>query len=352
MVMIISLTCNIKTIPASEANAESLQLFYKKMYPLRYDFLKDNWNWLNRSSYYNNQVPLVVICKDQVIGHGGLIPVNLQVINKTITATWFIDLAVLPEFRGQGLGNILVKKRMEFAEMQMTFPNDNSYRIFKKLGWIEHSSGFMHYIIILPFNHPRFAKWLPSAMRRILNIPFDIILGATYTKYAKQSTDKLLLKMDDRSLLSLYKQYENAKQTGDKAIIPVRDKDFINWRITKSPNREGYYIYSTKSFSALFYLNECKGNCIDILLLSDGNKLNEIRNMLSTVALFGKARGSAYIRIFTTRIELSEYIKKHLKSILKIRKFYFTSRNIGLLKECMQSVWDLELIDSDFEYTK
>lgn len=350
-IMTESYLSGVKIISASEANADSLRSFYKIMYPSRYDFLKDNWTWLNRSDYLNNRSPLVVVNNDQVIGHGGLIPVDLLVNNKTITATWLIDLAVLHEFRGQGLGNMLVKKRMEFAEMQMTFPNENSYRIFEASDWIKSSNGFMHYIIILPFNHPKFIKWLPSVLRWVLNMPIVTFLGFTYRKYAKHNTDHYLRKMDDLSLELLLKQYKDSPSSGNELITPIRDEEYVNWRIKSSPNRERYYIYSAESFSGLIYFNESGGNCIDILWLSDSSKMNEIRTMISTIALFGKEKGFAFLRFYTTRNKLSGDINRHLRSILKTRRFYFTSRNKDLLKECQQYTWDLELIDSDFEHT-
>lgn len=335
---------------ASEVDPALLIAFYKTMYPQRVGFLKDNWSWLNRSSYLNNKTPLVLVLENQVIAHAGMIPAEISSHNYTYTAAWFIDLAVLPEFQGFGYGSILVKKRMEFTEMQMTFPNDRSFKIFKKLGWQEPSVSYMHYTLISPFNHPKF-KGLPSPLRALLNFVVFSFLSKTYKKYADRSTGNHLIQLDDVSLNHLYESYKQSLKNLNNFIHPNRDDDYVRWRILDSPNRNRYYIYTDDEFSALVFLNDRIGYSVDILWVSDINKMPEIRKMLSALALAGKKEGYSYIRFYTTRNDLSAYIKRYVKSVVKFRKFVYTSKNKLLLDEFKKSTWALELIDSDLEHT-
>ena len=50
-----------------------------------------------------------------------------------LPAIWFIDFAILPKFQGLGLGKVLTKAWMKICPNQITFCNDKSLKIFKKL---------------------------------------------------------------------------------------------------------------------------------------------------------------------------------------------------------------------------
>ena len=55
--------------------------------------------------------------------------------NKKIPAIWFQDYAVLPQFKGKGLGSFLCKEWMKICPNQMAICSPDSLRVLKKLGW-------------------------------------------------------------------------------------------------------------------------------------------------------------------------------------------------------------------------
>ena len=341
----------IKILSAFEVDPSLLVEFYQTMYPGRIGFLKDNWSWLNRSSYLNNQIPLVLVLDDKIIAHAGMIPVEVKNREQRYSAGWFIDLAVLPEFQRSGYGSILVRRRMEFTELQITFPNDRSYLIFKKSGWEEPADSYMHYTLISPFNHRRFTKWLPSPLRGFLNSFLFLFMSGIYKKYADRDIDNHLTPLDDVSLNLLLSRYRQSLKESVDYIYPDRDDDFVQWRVLNSPNRDHYYIYNDQEFSALLFLNKKTGCSVDVLWVSDTGKMQEIRKMLCDLAITFRKDGYAYLRFYTTRNELSAYIRKYVRSVVKFRRFVYTSRNKSLIDEIRNSTWNLELIDSDLEHT-
>ena len=86
-------------------------------------------------------------------------------------------------------------------------------------------------------------------------------------------------------------------------------------------------------------------------MVSDTGKMQEIRKMLCDLAITFRKDGYAYLRFYTTRNELSAYIRKYVRSVVKFRRFVYTSRNKSLIDEIRNSTWNLELIDSDLEHT-
>src|ERR1035437_6359416 len=121
---------------ACDVDLKLLIDFYKKMFPDRMNYLESNWKWLNRSDYYENKIPLVIVYENQVIAHSGMIPFDLSIGGIKQTSSWFIDFKILPEFQRQGLGSILTKEWMNFSDCFVTFCNEKSIGVFKKFGWI------------------------------------------------------------------------------------------------------------------------------------------------------------------------------------------------------------------------
>ena len=138
----------------SEVNNEELLKFYSVAYPNRYKIIYKHWNWLYRTSLTGLE-PVVALYKKNIIGHAGLISTNLSYENKILRAIWFVDFYILSKYRNLGLGKILTKKWMELESCHLTFCNENSLRVFKKLGWVENNNFYKSCKLINPL------KWIP-----------------------------------------------------------------------------------------------------------------------------------------------------------------------------------------------
>ena len=116
----------------SEIETNQLSDFYKKIYHKRYKSLTSNWRWWYRVGY-NDFEPLILSIDDKIIGQAGLLPADLNILGNKVKAIWFIDFAILPEFQGKGFGKILTKEWMKICPNQITFCNNLSLKIFKKV---------------------------------------------------------------------------------------------------------------------------------------------------------------------------------------------------------------------------
>jgi len=344
-------TKEVKILSASEVRPELLASFYSSAYHVRAAFLESNWSWINRAYYISNCIPLVLISDEKVIAHAGLIPLTMQVRGMNHSAAWFIDLAVLPEYQRSGYGSILVRKRMEFAEIQMTFPNKRSKGIFEKLGWHLYPDSYMHYIFLRPFNYPSIKKWLPGHLRALLNKVFFLFRKRFYLRNSLPGGSVNLEFVSPGSLETFLSAYNNAPGASSEEVVILRDDDFIRWRVLNSPNRKQYYIYSSGEFYALIYFNNHTGDSIDILLMSDESNNEQIKTMLSSLAIKGEREGYSFIRLFTTRESQTASIRRNVRSFVKQRAFVYYSKNQSILESMKNLTWRLGLIDSDFEFT-
>lgn len=326
--------------------------FYQKAYPNRISSLESNWKWLNRTDFYENKTPLVLMYKNQVIAHSGMIPFNISVCDNLQTASWFMDFKILPEFQRYGLGSILTKEWMKYSDCCVTFCNDKSIGIFKKFGWIESFGTYMHLNFILPFNHPGFVRRLPAFLRKILNCIAYPVFFLIYSRHSYSNSSYQLEKLNEKSFNTFFNFYTKTKKTSENIVSPIRDMDYAKWRVLNSPNKDKYYIYKTKKFSALVSLHNNHGEYIDILWVSDTNDKIEIKKMISTLGIYGIKNRLSYIRFYTSNKELSNYLKNKTKSFVRHPRFAFFSKAESILSKLKIANWDFELIDCDFEHIK
>ena len=150
----------------SEVNLELLSNFYKDIFFQRHKSLIQNLKWWYRLGY-NEFEPLVLSVDGKVIGQAGLLPVDLIIRGKEIKAIWFIDFAIQSKFRGKGYGQILTKEWMKICPNQITYCNNQSLRIFKKLGWRNNLSTRR---LLRPINYLKFIPVIKN-----LNLSLRII---------------------------------------------------------------------------------------------------------------------------------------------------------------------------------
>ena len=101
----------------SEVTKDQLSDFYKKTYYPRYKSLTNHWRWWYRVGY-NEFEPLIISIDNKVIGQAAYLPTELNVLGNKVPAIWFVDYAILPEFKGKGLGKIMYKEWMKICPNQ------------------------------------------------------------------------------------------------------------------------------------------------------------------------------------------------------------------------------------------
>ena len=340
---------NAIILPANKVDSKLLCDFYNFIYPNRKDFLLNNWKWLYNSQFYEYKIPLITLYENRIIGYAGMIPFYILLNNKKYTASWFIDFAVLPEFRRRGLGIHIARKWMEFSDVNLgLIANEKSMGLLKKCGWIESFNTYLHIFPIIPFNYPGFKSRLPNYLCKILNFISSPLFKYSYSKHSVSLNTNKLYKLDSNSH-KIFMSTLNIQNNTD-VVYPIRDSKYFLWRLLSSPDINKYRIITIKDVSTIIKLcNNSYSKYIDILLVSNLSKYITIRKIIASVAVWGRKKGYNFIRFYTSKKDLSAYLKKSLKSIVNKPIFLFYSKEKKLFEELKKSDWRWELIDTDFE---
>jgi hypothetical protein len=341
----------ISIISASNVDKFQLIEFYQNVFSDRVAVLQFNWEWINRSAFYENKIPLIMLYEGEIVAHSGMIPFRLSFKNENLTASWFIDFKVLPAFQRFGLGTVLTKEWMNFSDCYVTFCNEKSIGVFRKYGWVESFDTYMHLNFMHAFNHPGFIRLLPSFIRKILNLLFYPFIYIIYSRLAYSSKNYHLQQLTERLFNEFYNDYlETGKLKVDENIL--RDPESVQWRILNSPNKDKYHVYKVQNFSAIVSLQNNHGKYIDVLWVSDLSNKLEIAKMIASLGLYGLKNGYAYLRFFTTKKELSDFIKTQVISLVSHPRFAYFSKNEIVFEKLRSVEWNFELLDSDFEHIK
>jgi len=341
----------LKIAPANQVNPNSLDQFYKAIYPERFDFLQSSWQWLNRTNEFP-QLPLVATYENQVIAHAGFMPIKIAFNGSYHTGAWFIDLAVLPEFRRYRIGSQITQAWMEQFDFQMAiYCNEKSIVLFKKIGWIQSFKSFMQVIPIIPFNYPGFKKRLPHWLCNVGNLISTPLLKIWFQQKAFSSNSYSIVDIDGGRLADFSKKCLLRTPSKDCVSI-VRDLDFLTWRVLSSPYKNHFKLLKTEFFECLFFISPMHDQSIDIMCVSDPTNSAMISKSIATIATLNKGFKKDYIRFFTSNNSISDKVKKSFFSINSHPLFAIRSQSNFEQSGNNNLDWEIELIDSDFQWIK
>ena len=88
---------------------------------------------------------------------------------------------------------------------------------------------------------------------------------------------------------------------------------------------------------------------IDVLCLSDSERLDDVRRILSKLALWGIDNQYSYIRLLTFHRRLSDFLRINLKTVARPHRFTYFSTEPQILEQLRKLHCNFELIDSDWE---
>ena len=240
-----------KITKISQIQQSQLFEFYKKTYFDRHKSLINEWRWWYRYGY-NKFEPLVLTLDKKVIGQAGLQACDLNLNNKKVSAAWFLDFAIIPEFRGKGLGKILIKELMNVCPNLISFCNNHTLKIVKKYGWENNLS-------ILRFGRP-------------INIfKFTPILNKFKIEFANNLYKKFIIKNFNVKKLIQPKKVQNnfdiieesfslRKNISEKNFVEIiRDKNWLNWRIGECPYVKDLYFFEYKNNFSIVHIFSNRG---------------------------------------------------------------------------------------------
>ena len=322
----------------SEVENDLLSEFYKKIYQKRHNSLTSNWRWWYRVGY-NEFEPIVILVDNKIIGHAGLLPIDLNVLGKKIPVIWFVDYAILNKFQGKGYGQILTKEWMKICPNQITFCNNLSLRIFKKFGWKNNLSTKR---LAMPINASKFLPLVKRLNLNFLNSPLRNFIKKKYNRSISINPYKI---EDNYKIINdSFKIKKREKNNGFAEI--VRDEKWLHWRLMQCPYRKDICFFEYKNNFAV----------VHIFLVENIKKLN----ILYTYSTDKLQENEIFIQIINwalnNNIDLVWAIKSNTKSENIFPKFFNKSLNFAswssdekIFKILQNGLLDLQGIDSDID---
>ena len=325
---------NFKIKKLSEIKHEDLIEFYSKVFKERDKRLINNFQWCYRNKY-NNLEPIVIESEKKIIGHAGLIPNELKINGKKELAIWFTDFVILPEFRDQGYGKILTTEWMKLCPFQITFCNDDSLRIFKKVGWKENLD-FER--IIVPINY---LKLIPIIKRLKLNSIRKNFKNLFTRKINKYSNFRELSLLEKK--ISHLVNLDN-KRNANKKVHVIRDENWFEWRLIKCPYKEDIHLFEYEDdVLVAHFIKKNNLNRLNVIYCSSSSN-SEIFKLLKLWCLNNDID---YIWYVQNKHILDK--KNHIFSSKKKMNFAFFHSN-NSLNQTLQNGINFQAIDSDNDY--
>ena len=214
------------------------------------------WNWM----YKNNPTNLMKIwlAEDhgKIVGHYALMPVLMKIEDKLQIGTLAINIAIHPEYQGQGIFSTLVKQTYtELAEegipITYVFPNERSYPIFiKKLDCFEIPS---LPTLLRPLD---LEKLLTRKIHNRYLVKIISSFGLLFLIFFRERKYNLAEKIDVVKTSFFDNRIDEFWKDASKGykIITVRDKKYLTWRYLDNPNYDYTLYLAEKEGSILGYI--------------------------------------------------------------------------------------------------
>ena len=122
----------VQLLTAAEIDPTQLTRFVERFFgSTKAEFLREHGAWL-----HGGQENRWVLLVDGVLaGYCAVIPNKVCVGGKELSAIWWVDIIVAPEFRGQGLQSHFDQKLQQDNLLKLGFPNELAAKIHRKHQW-------------------------------------------------------------------------------------------------------------------------------------------------------------------------------------------------------------------------
>lgn len=324
----------------SKVNNNELFEFYSIAFPQRNNIIFKNWKWIYRTSLFGLE-PFVAIYKKRLIGHAGAISTNIFSSENIFQGIWFVDFYILPEFRNIGLGKVMTKKWMSLEKNHLTICNDQSLRVFRKLGWVENKNYYKSCKLFNPL------KWLPIINlidNRVLD-KMNLFKYLNKTNFTKKATF-LKLSENKKKLTELANLKINNNKKDSSNVQILRDDNWLSWRLFESPFINFYYFFFIEnSFVIVSIYKEKHKKKLNIIFSQYENQDYEIV-LNENIIKWSVDNNVDIVWLNINNLEKNINLTKFYSKNFKIN-FACNSSNSFLDKNVLKQISNLEAIDSD-----
>ena len=306
----------------SEIESEKLIKFYQNTFKYEKSVLED-YNWRYRTKF-NEHEPLVLIIDSQICGHAGLIPVKIKINNKQENAIWFTDFYINPEYRSKGYGRLLTEEWMKICPIQITFCNDRSLKVFKKMNWSFNNK------ITRKIEFNNYFKLLPIFRKSNLSN-----LDITKTE------DLQHIELNDATLSKIIDI--NNYHSSSKALSIVRDDSWFKWRLMECPYKNKINIFKFKEFFFITHIKFKNNFKVLNIIYSSTSITHKVKRVFLE---FSRKNNIDYIAYLSAEKKLSNTFFPWHRKI----NFAYYSKDTSISNKLEEGFNDAHLIDSDVDY--
>lgn len=329
----------------------SLLDFYRTMDPDRSCPSSETWEWLYRPDFGADCRALVVERDHRVVAHAGIIPFWLSLRGRKVSAGWYVDFAVLPELQRAGFGRALTLEWMRLTDVHVTFCNERSMGLFRKLGWEESFETRLHHFFLEPLSHPGVLRRLdgrvPAAVTAALNAAARTTLRHWYRLQSRRAG-----KLDFAPVTETLLEHFESNPRSD--VAPIRDQEYLRWRFLQSPYRSEYRVAFSEGVP-LAIVRERKdkprSRHVEILLVKDDISFPALKRLIAALGVWASRRNHAYLRYYEPDPLRSRQLQQALFSYVHHPRFAFFAKSAELMRELKRAPLRWQLADSDFEVT-
>ena len=319
----------------SEVDNSQLFEFYKATFKNRHKSLINNLKWCYRIGH-NKSEPIVLIIKNKLIGHAGLIPVDLSIEGSKKSAIWFTDLAILPEFQNKGFGQILTKEWMKICPTHITFCNNKSLKVFKKYGWQNNLDTKR---FITPINY---FKITPVVNKLGINFG-DKVIRQFFKKRINIKSTIQPQNIDEKIIVNL----ANIEKKNDDnlAVKIIRDEEWFNWRLIECPFKREIFLFENNNnyiIAHIFNSNNLKR--LNIVYLHSEKSDSDILEQVFKWSLENNIDFMWYINNTKSNVD-----RKIAFSFKKSLNFAYNSFDKNIFNSLKNGLSNSQGIDSDIE---
>ena len=331
-----SLQTGYKINKISQVANDQLSDFYKKIYKQRYKSLTNNWRWWYRVGHNEFEPLIISLNNKKVIGQAAYLPTDVNILGKKVPAIWFVDYAILPEFKGKGLGKIMYKEWMKICSNQMAICSDDSLRVLKKFGWKDN---YAVKRLTKPINPLNFLPIVKNLKLNFANATLRYFMKKKYSSNISINPYKI---NDNFKILN--ESFKLKKNLQNKEFVTIiRDEKWLHWRLMECPYRKDIYFFEYKNNFAIVHIFFKDVKRLNILYTYSTDKLheNELYSHISNWAI-----NNAIDVLWA--INRSTELKNIFPPIFsKTLKFASWSSDEKILKILQNGLLDLQGIDTD-----
>ena len=319
----------------SETDKNQLLDFYRKVYSNVQKSFIENIKWYYRLGY-NKFEPIVIIVNNKIIGHAGLIPNDVKLQNRKYSVVWFTDFIILPEYRAKGYGKILALEWMKICAHQITFCNNSSLSLFKKLNWKNNSLTNRN---VHPINY---FSTIPLLKIFGLSVGNDLIRYFLKRKL-KNAKSIVPVQISERIIRELAKpdqRIENYKAT------LVRDESWFRWRLIETPYQKDIFVFEENNQFIIGHVFKHKN--LKRLNILYTNSVNSDKNIFESIVKWSIDNQIDFIWHLTFNLKnsnnlFSMFLKKKLN-------FAFNTPSTDLSLSLENGLINAQGVDSDIDY--